>query len=212
MHTCLFTKDIWLVTVRLDDDHPGTLDDRPMPEIGRAQVEIPVLVNRTCLEDDDVHRVDEAPIVVRDLAEIDRKIVAAPGIVLLPVVAGIVQAERIHVTPVRIGFEHGTRAHRQAAANLDVGQLMNAGSKDIRLTEACAVVEPHAGGDEPGGTLSGNRLRLDGSDPHRHLSRIILTAGAEASGPNLLHSSTSCGSRTAFTGLDLLLERRRRSL
>ena len=83
--------DIGQAAARLDDDHPGALDDRAVPEIGGAQIEIAVFVDRAGLEDDDVDRVDEAPIVVRDLAKIDRHVVAASGIVLLPVVAGEVQ-------------------------------------------------------------------------------------------------------------------------
>ena len=128
-----------------------------MPQVGGAQIEVAVLVHRAGLEDDDVDRGHEAPVVVGDLAEIDRDVVAAPLVVLLPVVAGEVQAERVDVVPVGIGVQHGARPHRQAVADLDVRQLADAGGQrpveDIGLAQAGAVVEPHAGVDEPGGAL-----------------------------------------------------------
>ena len=172
VHARLFTIDIGQPAGRLDDDHPGALDDRAVPEIRRTQIEIAAFIDRACLEDDDVDRVDEAPIVIRDFTKIDRDVIAASVIVLSPVVAGIMQAERIDMMAFGIGIQHGAGAHRQTMADLDVGDFLDAGAKrfveDIGLAQCCAVVEPHAGSDETGGTLSGNHLRLSAGDSHRH--------------------------------------------
>ena len=56
--------------------------------------------------------VDEAAVVVRDLAEIERHVVAAPGIVLPAVVAGEVQAEPVEV----LAVADRPRARRAAAS------------------------------------------------------------------------------------------------
>src|SRR4030095_9451471 len=89
----LFTIDIGQPAGRLDDDHPGALDDRAVPEIRSAQIEVAVFIDRAGLEDDEVDRVDEASIVIRDFTKVDRDVSAAPAIVLSPVVAGVMQAE-----------------------------------------------------------------------------------------------------------------------
>ena len=172
VHARLYTVDIGQAAARLDDDHPGALDDRAVPEIRRAQVEIAAFVDRARLEDDDVDRVDEAPIVVRDFTKIDRDVVAASGIVLSPVVAGVVEAERLDVMAFGIGFLHGAGPHRQTMADLEVADFLDAGAKrlveDIGLAQPRAVVEPHAGLDETCGMFSGHRLCLSPGDSHRH--------------------------------------------
>ena len=98
-----------------------------MPQVGGAEIEVAVLVHRTGLEDDDVRRGHEPPVVVGDLAEIDGDVVAAPLVVFLPVVAGEVQAERMDVIALGVGVQHGTRPHRQAVADLDVRELRGCG-------------------------------------------------------------------------------------
>ena len=139
VHARLFTIDIGQPAGRLDDDHPGALDDRAVPEIRRAQIEIAAFIDRACLEDDDVDRVDEAPIVIRDFTKIDRDVIAASVIVLSPVVAGVMQAEPIDMTAFGIGVQHGAGAHRQTMADLDVGDFLDAGAKrfveDIGLAQ-----------------------------------------------------------------------------
>ena len=100
-----------------------------MPEIRRAQIEIAAFIDRARLEDDDVDRVDEAPIVIRDFTKIDRDVIAASVIVLPPVVAGVMQAERIDMMAFGIGIQHGAGPHRQTMADLDVGDFLDAGAK-----------------------------------------------------------------------------------
>ena len=147
----------------LDDDHLGALDHRAVPEIGDAQVEEPVRVDRAGLEDDDVHGRDEPPVIVGDLAQVHRKIMAGAGVVLLPVVAAEVQAQEIDVLGLGIGFEHGPGLHRKAAADLEIGDFADAmgerAVEGVRLPKDRAVVEPHARLDETGGALGRYCLR-----------------------------------------------------
>ena len=134
-----FAVDVRQPTARLDDDQAGALDHRAVPEIGGAQIEIALLVERTGLEHDDIDRIHEAPIVVGDFTKVDRDVVAAPVIVLPPVVGRVVQAKRVDIAAVGIGIEHGAGAHRQAVANFDVRQLVDACAEraveDIGLAE-----------------------------------------------------------------------------
>ena len=139
VHARLVAVDVRQPAARLDDDHPGALDDRAVPQVGGAQVEAAVLVDRARLQDDDVDRGDEAPVVVRDLTEIDRDVAAAPRVVHLPVVGGEVQAEPMDARAVGIRIQHGPRPHRQAVADLDVRQVVDAGGQrpveDIGLAQ-----------------------------------------------------------------------------
>ena len=163
VHAGLVPVHVRQAPARLDDDHPRALDDRAVPQVGGAHVEVPALVERAGLEDDDVDRRDEATVVVRDLAEIDRQVAAAAHVVLFPVAAGEVQAHRMHVTALGIRLVDGAWAHRQAVADLDVRELVDAGAEcpveRVGLADAGAVVEPHARGDEGRGLLGGDRLR-----------------------------------------------------
>ena len=126
----LLAVDVGQLPARLDDDRAGALDDGAMPQVGGAQIEVAVLVHRTGLEDDDVGGRHEAPVVVGDLAEIDRDVVAASLVVLLPVVAGEMQAERVDVLA-RPGSASSTARGRmrQAVADLDVRDLADAGGE-----------------------------------------------------------------------------------
>ena len=139
VHTRLFTIDIGQPAGRLDDDHSGALDDRAVPEIRRAQIEVAVFIDRACLEDDDVDRINEAPVIIRDFTEIDRDVIAASVIMLSPVVAGVMQAEPVDMMALGISVQHGARAHRQTMADLDVGDFLDAGAErfveDIGLAQ-----------------------------------------------------------------------------
>ena len=165
----LLAVDVGQSPARLDDDRAGALDDGAMPQVGGAQIEVAVLVHRAGLEDDDVGGRHEAPVVVGDLAEIDRDVVAASLVVLLPVVAGEMQAERVDVLALGIGVQHGARPHGQAVADLDVRELADAGGEraveQVGLAQAGAVVQPHARGDEAGGALRRDRLGRRGGSP-----------------------------------------------
>ena len=148
MEAGLFAMDVGQSPARLDDDGVGALDDGAMPQVGGAQVEVAVLIHRTGLDDDDVRGSHEAPVVVGDLAKIDRNVVATPLVVLLPVVAGEMQAEYVDVFAVGIRVQHGARLHGQTVADLDVRELADAGAEraveQIGLAQASTVVQPHA--------------------------------------------------------------------
>ena len=83
----LLAVDVRQILVGLDDDGLGALEDGVMPQVGGAQIEVAVLVHGARLEDDDVRRRHEAPVVVGNLTQVDRDVVAAPLVVLLSVVA-----------------------------------------------------------------------------------------------------------------------------
>jgi hypothetical protein len=110
--------------------------------------EVARLVHRARLENDDVHGIEEAAVVVRDLAKIEGHVGTASAIVTLPVVAGEVPAEPEKVFALRIAFHHRARPHREAGADLYVLQRLAAGCQrfveHIWLAQADAVIEPHA--------------------------------------------------------------------
>jgi phosphoglycerate dehydrogenase-like enzyme len=110
-----------------------------VPEIRRAQIEIAASIDRACLEDDDVDRVNEAPIVIRDFTKVDREVIAASVIVLSAVVAGVMEAERLDMMAFGISVKHGAGALRQTMADLVVGDFPDAGAKrfveDIGLAQ-----------------------------------------------------------------------------
>ena len=71
-----------------------------------------------------------------------------------------------------IRIQHGAGPHRQAMANLDVRQLVDACAEcaveHVRLAEGRAVIEPHSGLDEGGSLVRGDRCgRRDGGS-RRH--------------------------------------------
>ena len=152
----------------LDDDAARPLRGGVGIGRGHAEIEEAVLVHRRGLEHQDVDRVDEAAVPVRHLAEIHRDVVAAPGIVVLAVVAGEVPAEPLEVRAVRIAFQHLARPHAEAGADLHALELVLARRQRlveaIRLHQAEAPIQPHAGFDQ------GGRLR------RRNLARLALLA------------------------------------
>jgi hypothetical protein len=161
----------------LDDDAARPLGGGMGIGRGHAEVEIAVLVHRRSLQDQDVGRVDEAAVPVRDLAEIHRNVVAASGIVLLAVVAGEMPVEPLEVRAVGIAFQHLARAHAEAGADLDALDLVLARRQRrvelVGLAQAEAPIQPHAGLDQ-GGRLRRRNLPCLGQLPvkrHRFSSR-----------------------------------------
>ena len=136
-----------------------------MPDVGGAEVEQAVLVDRAGLDHDDVDRIDEAAVVVGHLAEIERDVVAQARVVLGPLVAAEVPAERLEVLARGIGLQNGARPDGEAGADLDVVQLVRArGQGDVehvRLADADAVVEPHAGRTRPAASAAEIRVADD---------------------------------------------------
>jgi hypothetical protein len=168
----LLAVDVRQAGARLDDDRLRALDDRAVPQVGCAQVEVAVLVDRAGLEDDDVDGRDEAAVVVRDLAEVHRQVAAAAGVVLFPVAAGEVQAHRVHVTAVGVRLMDCRRTHRQAVADLEVRDLVDPRRErpieHVGLADAGAEVEPHARRDERRRLSGGDRPRPGGGRAQVH--------------------------------------------
>ena len=92
-----------------DDHDPGALDDRPMPECRGTEIEIPLAVGGTSLDDGDINRVDAAVVVIVNLAQVDGDVVASSCVVLLPVITGEMQAHHVEVFGLGIGLQNGTR-------------------------------------------------------------------------------------------------------
>ena len=138
--------------VGLDDHDLGARRDGAVPEVRRAEVEEPVRVDRARLDHHDVGRVDEAPVVVRYLAEVARDVVLSAGVAQLAVVAAEVPVEEVEVVTFRIGFEHGTRPKTQASTDVDVAKLTcTFGQRPVErvgLSQHGAVVQPVAGADQ----------------------------------------------------------------
>ena len=71
-------------------------------------------------------------------------------------------AEHMEMLAFRIVFDHSAGTHRQAGADLDIRQFVFACSQrlieNIGLAMRCAVVQPHAGFDEAGSVLRGDRF------------------------------------------------------
>src|SRR4029453_11071730 len=111
-----FAVDVRQAAAGFDDYQAGTLDHGPVPQIRCAQIEVAVLVHRAGLEHDDIHRIHEAPVVIGDLAEIDRDVATASGVVHPPVSCGEMQAEGVYVSTLGIALVHRPGAHRQAVA------------------------------------------------------------------------------------------------
>ena len=86
----------------LDNDHAGAFDNRAVPQVRRAKVEIALRVHRGAFDDQNIHWVDEAAIVIGDLAQIDRQVMPDPGIVQLAVMAAEMGGKPEEPRPVRV--------------------------------------------------------------------------------------------------------------
>ncbi len=115
----------------------------------RPKLKCAVLVHRAGLQNDDVHRIDEAAVVIRHLAQVERHVVAAPRIVFLAVVSREVPTKPEEVFALRIALHHCTRLHREAGTEFHILQGVPAGGErlveDVGLAQPHAVIEPHAG-------------------------------------------------------------------
>src|SRR5262249_42944057 len=80
MHGVAVAIDVGQAGADLDDDGFGALYHGAMPDIGRPEIEPARFVHGTGLEDNDVDRIDEAPVVIGHLAEVERNVVAAAGV------------------------------------------------------------------------------------------------------------------------------------
>ena len=162
VHTVVSAEDVGHLAVDLDDDQLRAFDHGPLPHIRGAKVEVPAVVHGASLEDDDIHGIEKAPVIIRHFSQIEWHVVAAAGVVLFAVVARKMPAEHVEVLAVGIFFNHSARTHRQTGADFDVLEFVLARGQrlveNVGLTVRHAVVQPHAGFDETGGVFCGNRF------------------------------------------------------
>jgi hypothetical protein len=123
VNSILLAMNVRQAPARLHDHHVRPFDKRAVIGVGSTEVEVTVLVHRACLENDHVERIDEAAVIVRDFAEIDRQVVAQPGIVFLSIVTREVHTGPEHVLAVGIGFQHRARLERERRADFYVPEV-----------------------------------------------------------------------------------------
>src|ERR1700676_2634992 len=93
MDAVLRAIKIWQTFADFDDNDCGTGGGCPVPEVRGTEVEEAVAIYRAGLQNHDVRRLNEATVVVCDLAEIARNVVASAGVMLAAVVRTEVPAE-----------------------------------------------------------------------------------------------------------------------
>ena len=166
MHAVLFAENVRHLAIDLHDHYPRAVDDGPLPDIGRAEIEVPAVVHRAGLEDDDIHGVKKTTVIIRHFPKIQRNVVAAAGVVFPAVVAGEMPAEHVEMLAFRIAFDHRAGAHRQARADLDIAQFAFSRSQrsieNIGLAMASSVIQPHAGLDKAGRVFRRDRIGTHG--------------------------------------------------
>ena len=123
VHRFLRTEDVRHRRTGLDDHRRGALGHRLLVRHRAAEVEVAVVVHRTGLDAGDVDALDEAAIVVGRLAEVHRDVVAAAGVVPLPIETGEVPAEPQEVFAGRIALDDRARPQGQRSADLHAVQL-----------------------------------------------------------------------------------------
>ncbi len=178
--------------VDLDDHDPRPRRDCAVPEVGGAEVEVPIGVDRARLDDHHVRRVDEASVVVGDLAEVARDVVLQPGVALLAVVATEMPVENTKCS--RPGSASTTASGRRLRHPriLTSRQLVHPCAQRsverIGLGQPGAVVDPVTGLDKGGGGL--------GRDA---------PGGLGCAGTDQCHGHVSDGTKRLFgAGLDLV--------
>src|SRR5213078_3855997 len=101
-------------TIDLDDHQFRALNHSPLPEIGRPKVEVTAIVNRASLQDRDVHLIEKTAVIIRDLTEIQWRVVAAAKIVFLSVIAGKMPTEDVEMLAFRVFFDYRARTQSEA--------------------------------------------------------------------------------------------------
>lgn len=104
MNAVLFAIEIRQTVAHFNDEDLGARGEGSVPNVCGAEVEKAVVIDRTGFEHDDVGRLDEATIVIGNLAKIARNIMAKSGVSLLTVVAAEVPAEPGEVLALGIGL------------------------------------------------------------------------------------------------------------
>src|SRR3569623_874272 len=113
MHAVLSAEDIRHRAIDFADHHLGAFNNRALPNVRGAKVEISALVHGTGLENGDVYRGEKAPVIIGHLSKIQRNVVAAAGVMLSPVVPCEVPAEHVEVLTFRIALDDRAWAHRE---------------------------------------------------------------------------------------------------
>lgn len=125
-----------------------------------AEIEEAALVHRCGLDAHDINRLDEAPVVIRCLAEVHRDVARAAAVACAAVVSGEMPAQPREALALGIGLDDGALAKGQARANLHVAQfaapLCECVIECVGLADAEAEVEPVAGADDRGGLACGD--------------------------------------------------------
>ena len=184
----------------LDDHHACPLEDRAVPAIGGAEVEVAFGVHGAGLQDHDVDRIDEAPVIVGDLAQVHRQVVGDTDIVLPAVVSGEMKVDPAEMLAVGIRLQHRTRSDGEAGPNLHAAQLVLARGECsiecVGLAEGEGVVDPRPRLDE-----ACRLCRRDASrrscrhSSRRHASPIIASPVARKVGRTTLSADAGRDAR-----------------
>jgi hypothetical protein len=124
VHTIVFAEDVGHFPVDFDDYQLRALDRSPLPNIRRAKVEVPAIVDWASPENDDVYGIEKAPIIIRHFSQIEWHVVAAAGVMLFAVVARKMPTEHVEVLALRVFFDHSARTHCQTGADFDIVELV----------------------------------------------------------------------------------------
>ena len=174
MNAVIHAKHIRQAVGDFHHHHTCALDDVAVPQIGSAEIEITVFIHAAGFQHHHIHRRDEAPVVVGNLAQIHRQVMDATGIVHFAVVAREMHAEQMKVLALGVLIQHRTRTHGDAGAELHVMQFVFAQCQrlveHIGLAQGGTIVDPHARLDQDSSLFGRNGLgRLRGlAQRHGH--------------------------------------------
>ena len=131
----------------LDDHAARAFDGGAVPQVRGAEVEVAVGIHPAGPQHQHAHRLDEPAVVIGNFPQVHGQVAHAAGIVLAAVIAREMQAQAIEMLSLRVFFEHGAGAGRQAGADLDVPQLVAACGQGlvefIGLAQHGTIVDPH---------------------------------------------------------------------
>ena len=139
------------ILVHFDDDDIRALADRGKVRGIRTEVEVAMFVHRRHLNHEDV-RLDGSihiPVIPRKLGILDRAVESAALRDHFPLDPGHMPGVPGEVIPGILALENGRFFHQDAAAQIDVGQLIGARCQRfvqrIRCTGGPAEIDPVAG-------------------------------------------------------------------
>src|SRR5665213_912676 len=137
---------IWQFFADFYDNDLRARGDGPVPEVGGTKLEISVGVHVAGFEDDDVRGLDKPTVIVRNLSQVARNVMANARIVLLSVVHTEVPVVPLKMLALRVRLKHSPRPCTNARADLYVPQFRLASGQGavecIGLSQHGAVVHP----------------------------------------------------------------------